>query len=70
MTNIAFLCKMVCIPFLLCVILDLPTRKYLSGIDSRKKARVLIWTKKSFFEDFYIKSFELEKKTIKFQCSG
>ena len=48
---------MVRVPFLLCVILELPTRKYLSGIDSPKKARVLIWTKKTFFEDFYIKSF-------------
>ena len=61
---------MVRVPFLLCVILDLPTRKYLSGIDSPKKARVLICTKKSFFEDSYIKSFELEKKTVKFQFSG
>ena len=61
---------MVRVPFLLCVILDFPTRKYLSGIDSPKKARVLIWTKKSFFEDFYRKSFELEKKTVKFQFSG
>ena len=30
---------MVRVPFLLRVILDLPTRKYLSGIDSPKKAR-------------------------------
>ena len=47
---------MVRVAFLLCVILDFPTRKYLSGIDSPKKARVLISTKKTFFEDFYIKS--------------
>ena len=53
---------MVCIPFLLCVILDFPTRKYLSGIDSPKKARVLIWTRKSFFEDFYIKSCNWKRK--------
>ena len=49
-TNIALLWKMVRIPFLF------PTRKKLSGIGSpTKKARVLIWTKKTFFEDFYIK---------------
>ena len=49
-TNIALLWKMVRIPFLF------PTRKKLSGIGSpTKKARVLIWTKKSLFEDVYIK---------------
>ena len=62
---------MVRVPFLLCVILDLPTRKYLSGIDSPKKARWgLDLDQKSFFEDFYIKSFELEKKMVKFQLSS
>ena len=40
----------------------LPTRKYLSGIDSPKKARVLIWTKKSCFEDFYRKIFNWIRK--------
>ena len=56
-TNIALLCKMVRIPFLF------PTRKNLSGIDSpTKKPLVLIWTKKSFFEDFHIKIFNWKRK--------
>ena len=49
-TNIAFLCKMVRVPFLLCVILEFPTRKYLSGIGSPKKmlgswfgAKIIFW---------------------------
>ena len=55
-TNIALLCKMIRIPFLF------PTRKSLSGIDSPKKPLVLIWTKKSFFEDFHIKIFNWKRK--------
>ena len=56
-TNIALLWKMVRIVFLF------PTRKKLSGIGSpTKKAQVLIWTKKSLFEDFYIKIFNWKRK--------
>ena len=56
-TNIALLWKMVRIVFLF------PTRKKLSGIGSpTKKARVLILTKKSLFEDFYIKIFNWKRK--------
>ena len=56
-TNIALLWDMVPILFLV------PTRKNLSGIGSpTKKARVLIWTKKSLFEDFYIKIVNWKRK--------
>ena len=56
-TNIALLWEMVRILFLF------PTRKNLSGIGSpTKKARVLIWTKKSLFEDVYIKIFNWKRK--------
>ena len=56
-TNIALLWEMVPILFLF------PTRKNLSGIGSpTKKARVLIWTKKSLFEDVYIKIFNWKRK--------
>ena len=56
-TNIALLCEMVRIPFLF------PTRKNLSGIDSSaKKPLVLIWTKKSLFEDFHRKIFIWKRK--------
>ena len=61
-TNIAFSWKMVRVLFLLSMIWEFPTRKYLSGIGSPKKARVLIWTKKTFFEDFYIKSLNWKRK--------
>ena len=55
---------MVRVPCLLCVILDLPTRKYLSGIDSPKKARsgLDLDQKIIFFEDFYIKSLNWKRK--------
>ena len=70
-TNIAFLCRMVRIPFLLCVSLDLPTRKCLSGIDSPKKARSgLDLDQKNQSSKTCTYSFELEKKTVKFQFSG
>ena len=61
-TNIAFFWKMVRVPFLLSMILEFPTRQYLSGMDSPKKARVLIWTKKHFLEDFYIKPCNWKRK--------
>ena len=55
-TNIAFLCRIVRIPFLLCVILDFPPESTFQVLTPQKRlGRVLIWTKKSFFEDFYIK---------------
>ena len=52
-TNIAFLCEMVRVPFLLCVILEFPTRKYLSGIDSPIKSLDLD-QQKSKFQNLYI----------------
>ena len=56
-TNIALLWKMVRILFLF------PTTKKFSGIGSpTKKARVLIWTKKTLFEDVYIKMFNCQRK--------
>ena len=55
-TYIALLWKMVRILFLF------PTRKKLSGIGSpTRKARVLIWTKNHFFEDFYITIFNWKR---------
>ena len=51
-TNIAFSCKKVRIPFLLCMILKFPTRQYLSGIDSPKKASGLDLDKKPFLKTF------------------
>ena len=59
---------MVRVPFLLCMILEFPTRQYLSGIDSPKKPPVLIWTKKNW--RLLHKEFELEKKTVKIQFPG
>ena len=57
-TNTAILWEKVPILFLI------PTRKNLSGIGSpTKKARVLIWTKKTLFEDFYIKIFNWKRKS-------
>ena len=64
-TNIAFSCKMVRVPFLLSMILEIPTRQYLSGIDSPKKASGLDLEKKTFFEDFYIKSLNWKRKRSK-----
>ena len=51
-TNIAFLCKMVRVPFLLCMILKFRTRQYFSGIDSPKKASGLDLDKKPFLKTF------------------
>ena len=48
-TNIAFSCKMVRVPFLLCMILEFPTRQYFSGIDSPKKASGLDLEKNKHF---------------------
>ena len=53
---------MVRVPFLLSMILKFPTRQYLSGIGSPKKASVLDLDKKTFFEDFYIKSLNWKRK--------
>ena len=58
---------MVRVPFLLSMILEFPTRQYLSGIDSPKKASGLDLDKKSLFWRLLHKEFELEKKTVKFQ---
>ena len=69
-TNIAFFWKMVRVPFLLCMIFQFPTRKYLSGIDSPKKASGLDLDQKNLFWRLLHKEFELEKKTVKFQFSG
>ena len=45
------------------ILFPFPTRKNLSGIGSpTKKARVLIWTKNHFFEDFYIQIFNWKWK--------
>ena len=40
---------MVRVPFLLCMILEFPTRQYLSGIDSPKKASGLDLDKNQHF---------------------
>ena len=69
-TNIAFLCNMLRVPFLLCAIWKFPTRKYLSGMDSPKKASGLDLDQKNLFRRLLHKEFELEKKTVKFQTSG
>ena len=50
--------KMLRIPFQL---VRIPFQN-LSGIDSPKKPLVLIWTKKSFVEDFHIKIFNWKRK--------
>ena len=42
-TNIAFLCKMVRVPFLLSMFWEFHTRHYLSGMDSPKKGSVTSW---------------------------
>ena len=70
-TNIAFSCKMVRVPFLLCVILKLvhhqtvPFRYWLP-----KKGLRSWFGPKSLFWRLLHKEFELEKKTVKFQFSG
>ena len=61
---------MVRVPCLLCMILEFPTRQYLSGIDSPKKASGLDLDKKIFFSRLLQKDFECEKKTVKVQFSG
>ena len=48
-TNITFSCKMVRVPFLLSMILKFPTRQYLSGVDSPKKASGLDLDKKKLY---------------------
>ena len=53
--NIALLCKMVRIPFLF------PERSFQLLIPPTKRL-ALIWTKKSLFEDFYIKIFNWKRK--------
>jgi len=52
------------------MILEFPTRQYLSGIDSPKKASGLDLDKKIFFSRLLQKDFECEKKTVKVQFSG
>ena len=61
---------MVRVPFLLSMILEFPTRQYLSGIDSPKKASGLDLDKKAFFEDFYIKSLNWKRKRSNSNLQG
>ena len=60
---------MVSVPFLLCVILNIPTKKYLSGIDPPKGSGLELDKKNNFWRLLH-KDIELEKKTIKFQFPG
>ena len=69
-TNIAFLCNMLRVPFLLCAIRKFPTRKYFSGIESPKKASGLDLDQKAFFEDFYIKSLNRKRKRSNSNLQG
>ena len=62
-TNIAFSCKMVRVPCLLCVILKLvhhQTVPFRYGLP--KEASGLDLDQKAFFEDFYIKSLNWKRK--------
>ena len=63
-TNIAFSCKMVRVSFLLSMILEFPhqTVPFRYGLTKKRLGQVLIWTKRSFFEDFYIKVCNWKRK--------
>ena len=69
-TNIAFLCKMVRVPFLLCMILKFLPDSTFQVLTPQKRPPVLIWTKKSFFEDFYIKSLNWKRKRSNSNLQG
>ena len=57
---------MVRVPFLLSMILEFPTRQYLSGMDSPKKAwSGLDLDRKIFFQDFYKKILNVKRKRSK-----
>ena len=55
-TNIAFLCKMVRIPFYF------PPERTFQVLNPQQKPLVVIWTKKSLLEGFHIKIFNWKRK--------
>ena len=63
-TNIAFLCKMVRVPISIVYVLRIPhqTLPFRYGLTKKRLRHVLIWTKQTFFEDFYIESLNWKRK--------